>query len=148
MEEKLSRNAFLKSLGFKGASLLAVYCAIPVLSSCINEPSPNEPGGNGSGTDFTLDLNDAAYSTLNTVGRYVIANKIVIARISSTTFAAVTQVCSHQGRVKVIYQNAQFYCTEHGAKFDVNGRGLNSNGKNGLTVYMTALNGNLLRIFS
>jgi hypothetical protein len=25
---------------------------------------------------------------------------------------------------------------------------LNSNGKNGLTVYMTALNGNLLRIFS
>ncbi|MFT5773623.1 MAG: cytochrome b6-f complex iron-sulfur subunit [Algoriphagus sp.] len=148
MEEKLSRNAFLKSLGFKGASLLAVYCAIPILSSCINEPSPNDPGGGGSGIDFTLDLNDAAYSTLNTVGRYVIANRIVIARISSTTFAAVTQVCSHEGRVKVIYQNAQFYCTEHGAKFDVNGRGLNSNGKNGLTVYMTALNGNLLRIFS
>jgi cytochrome b6-f complex iron-sulfur subunit len=148
MEEKLSRNAFLKSLGFKGASLLAVYCAIPILSSCINEPSPNDPGGGGSGIDFTLDLNDAAYSTLNTVGRYVIANRIVIARISSTTFAAVTQVCSHEGRVKVIYQNAQFYCTEHGAKFDVNGRGLNSNGKNGLTVYLTALNGNLLRVFS
>ncbi len=148
MEEKLSRNAFLKSLGFKGASLIAVYCAIPVLSSCINEPSPNDPGAGGSGTDFTLDLNDAAYSKLNTVGKYVVANRIVVARISSTTFAAVTQVCSHEGRVKVIYQNAEFYCTEHGAKFDVNGRGLNSNGKNGLTVYMTALNGNLLRVFS
>jgi cytochrome b6-f complex iron-sulfur subunit len=148
MEEKLSRNAFLKSLGFKGASLIAVYCAIPVLSSCINEPSPNDLGAGGSATDFTLDLNDAAYSTLNTVGRYAVANRIVIARISATTFAAVTQVCSHEGRVKVIYQNAEFYCPEHGAKFDVNGRGLNSNGKNGLTVYMTALNGSLLRVFS
>jgi cytochrome b6-f complex iron-sulfur subunit len=148
MEEKLSRNAFLKSLGFKGASLVAVYCAIPILSSCINEPSPNDPGGSGSGTDFTLDLNDSAYSTLNTVGKYVIANRIVIARISATTFAAVTQVCSHEGKVKVVYQNAEFYCPEHGAKFDVNGRGLNSNGKNGLTVYMTALNGSLLRVTS
>jgi cytochrome b6-f complex iron-sulfur subunit len=60
----------------------------------------------------------------------------------------VTQVCSHEGKVKVVYQNAEFYCPEHGAKFDVNGRGLNSNGKNGLTVYMTALNGSLLRVTS
>jgi nitrite reductase/ring-hydroxylating ferredoxin subunit len=148
MEEKLSRNAFLKSLGFKGASLLAVYCAIPALSSCINEPSPNDPGGGGPTTDFTLDLNDAAYSTLNTVGKYVIANRIVIARISSTTFAAVTQVCSHENKAKVIYRNAEFYCTEHGAKYDINGKGLNSDGKNGLTVYMTAFDGSLLRVFS
>ncbi len=148
MDEKLSRNAFLKSLGFKGASLLAVYCAIPALSSCINEPSPNDPGGGGPTTDFTLDLSTPAYSSLNTVGRYVVANRIVIARVSSTVFAAVTQVCSHEGKLKVIYQNAEFYCTEHGAKFDTNGRGLNNNGKNGLTVYMTALNGNLLRVFS
>ncbi|WP_075351337.1 Rieske 2Fe-2S domain-containing protein [Algoriphagus marinus] len=148
MEEKLSRNAFLKSLGFKGASLLAVYCAVPALSSCINEPSPNDPGGGGSTIDFTLDLNDSAYSALKTVGKYVIANRIVIARISSTTFAAVTQVCSHENKAKVIYRNAEFYCPEHGAKYDVNGRGLNSNGKNGLTVYMTAFDGSLLRVFS
>jgi cytochrome b6-f complex iron-sulfur subunit len=146
MEEKLSRNAFLKSLGFKGASLLAVYCAIPVLSSCINEPSPNDPAG--AATDFILDLNDPSYATLNTVGKYVTAIRTVIARISATTFAAVTQVCSHQGRANVIYQNTEFYCTQHGAKFDINGRGLNSNGKNGLTVYMTALNGSSLRVFS
>ena len=148
MEEKLTRNSFLKSLGFKGASLLAVYCAVPALSSCINEPSPNDPGSGGPTLDFTLDLNDSAYSTLKTVGKYVIANRIVIARISSTTFAAVTQVCSHENKAKVIYQNAQFYCTEHGAKYDVNGRGLNSNGKNGLTVYLTALNGDFLRVYS
>ena len=148
MEEKLSRNAFLKSLGFKGASLLAVYCAIPVLSSCINEPSPNDPGIGGATTDFTLDLNDPAFTTLNTVGKYVVTRSIVIARISSTSFAAVTQVCSHENRPKVIYQNAQFYCSEHGAKFDTDGRGLNSNGKRGLKVYITALDGSLLRIFS
>ncbi|MEY3854785.1 MAG: hypothetical protein RIS68_799, partial [Bacteroidota bacterium] len=33
MENKIKRNEFLKSLGFKGASLLAVYCGASALSS-------------------------------------------------------------------------------------------------------------------
>lgn len=147
MSEKINRMEFLKSLGFKGASLLAVYCAIPALSSCINESMDSAPGGS-TGTDFTLDLTNPAYSKLNTPGGYVIENRIVIARVSSSAFAAVTQVCSHEGKLKVYYNSGEFYCPEHGARFDTQGNGLNSKGSKGLKTYQTELTGTTLRIYS
>lgn len=146
MNEKINRMEFLKSLGFKGASLLAVYCAIPALSSCINESM--DPVNGGTGTDFSLDLTDPAYSKLNTVGNYVVQNRVVIARISTTEFAAVTQVCSHEGKAKVNFNSGEFYCPEHGARFDTDGKGLNSKGSRGLKTYQTELTGTSIRIFS
>lgn len=145
MNEKISRNEFLKSLGFKGASLLAIYCGASTLTSCINEAG--DPSG-GVGVDFTLDLSEAANSSLNTVGNYLIINKVVVARISSDQFAAVTQICSHENKSKVIYQGSEFYCTEHGAKYDLNGVGLNSNGRKGIKAYITELTGTQLRVFA
>jgi cytochrome b6-f complex iron-sulfur subunit len=143
MENKIKRLEFLKSLGFKGASLLAVYCGVSSLSSCKNEsvtPSSN--------VDFSLDLTTATNSKLNTTGNYVIANGIVIARISSTDFAAVTQVCSHENKPNVIFSNGGFYCTQHGATFSTTGVGTNANGSRGIQAYKTALTGTSLRIYS
>jgi cytochrome b6-f complex iron-sulfur subunit len=143
MENKIKRLEFLKSLGFKGASLLAVYCGVSSLSSCKNEsvtPSSN--------VDFSLDLTTATNSKLNTTGNYVIANGIVIARISSTDFAAVTQVCSHENKPNVIFSNGGFYCTVHGATFSTSGAGTNANGSRGIQAYKTALTGTSLRIYS
>lgn len=143
MENKIKRHEFLKSLGLKGASLLAVYCGASSLSSCKNE-SVNP----ASGVDFTLDLNNATYSKLNTVGNYVIANGIVIARISSSAFAAVTQVCSHENKANVIYSGGGFYCTQHGATFTTAGVGTNANGSKGIQAYKSTLTGTSLRIYS
>lgn len=143
MEDKIKRNEFLKSLGFKGASLLAVYCGVSSLSSCKNEDVTP-----ASSIDFTLDLTNAVNSKLNTVGNYVIANGIVIARVSSTSFAAVTQVCSHENKPNVIFSNGGFYCTQHGATFSTSGVGTNANGSKGLKTFQTALTGTNLRVFS
>ncbi|MDF2157675.1 Rieske 2Fe-2S domain-containing protein [Algoriphagus sp. CAU 1675] len=145
MSEKMNRLEFLKSLGLKGASLLAVYCAGSTLTGCINENV--DPAAGGSTADLTLDLTSSAYSALNTVGGYVVVNRIVIARISQTQFAAVTQVCSHEGKVKVYYRSGEFYCPEHGARFATDGSGLNSKGSMGLKTYQTELNGTTLRVF-
>lgn len=146
MEDKISRNEFLKSLGFKGASLLAIYCGASTLTSCINEAG-GDPSGS-TGLDFTLDLTEAANASLNTVGKYLIINKVVIARVSADAFAAVTQICSHENKSKVIYQGSGFYCTEHGAKYTIEGVGLNSEGKKGIKAYNTQLTGTALRIFA
>jgi cytochrome b6-f complex iron-sulfur subunit len=143
MENNIKRHEFLKSLGLKGASLLAVYCGASSLSSCKNE-SVNP----ASGVDFTLDLNNATYTKLNTTGNYVIANGIVIARISSSAFAAVTQVCSHENKANVIYSGGGFYCTQHGATFTTAGVGTNANGSKGIQAYKTTLTGTSLRIYS
>ncbi len=148
MNEKMNRLEFLKSLGLKGASLFAVYCAASGLSSCINESMDPTlpPGTGGNANELILDLNDSNYSKLNTTGSYVIVSGIVIARISTTAFAAVTQVCSHEGKRKVTFRSGEFYCSEHGAKFDTNGKGLNSAGKKGLKTYPTELTGTSLKV--
>jgi len=145
MKDKISRNEFLKSLGFKGASLLAIYCGASTLTSCINEAG--DPSG-GTGLDFTLDLTEAANSALNTVGNYLIVNRVVIARVTADAFAAVTQVCSHENKSKIIYQGSGFYCTEHGAKYTIEGEGLNSEGRKGIKAYNTDFLGTSLRVYS
>ncbi len=146
MNEKMNRMEFLKSLGLKGASLFAVYCAAAGLSSCVNESmDPTNPTG-GTGNELLLDLNSAAYTKLNTVGNYVVVSGIVIARVSATAFAAVTQVCSHEGRRQVVFNAGEFYCAAHGARFDTAGKGLNSTGSRGLKTYATLLEGTTLKV--
>jgi len=142
MQSKIKRNEFLKSLGFKGASLLAVYCGAASLSSCENEGVTP-----ASAVDFTLDLSNAAYSTLNTVGKYVIYNQVVVARISSTSFAAVTQICTHEGQAQVIYNGSKFYCPVHGATFSTTGTAESVTSK-ALKIYQTALTGTSLRVYA
>lgn len=146
MNEKMNRMEFLKSLGLKGAALFAVYCAASGLSSCVNESmDPTNPTG-GTGNELLLDLNSAAYTKLNTVGNYVVVSGIVIARVSATAFAAVTQVCSHEGRRQVVFNAGEFYCAAHGARFDTAGKGLNSTGSKGLKTYATLLEGTTLKV--
>lgn len=156
MNEKMNRMEFLKSLGFKGASLFAVYCAASGLSSCVNEsmdptlpPATGGTGGTSGGNtnELVLDLTSSTYSKLNTVGNYVIVNSIVVARVSTSAFAAVTQVCSHEGKKKVYYRTNEFYCPEHGARFDTSGKGLNSTGSKGLKTYRTEFSGTTLKVF-
>lgn len=149
MEEKMNRMEFLKSLGLKGASLFAVYCAASGLSSCVNESmDPNLPPDTGGNTnELVIDLSSPTYSKLNTVGNYVIVNSIVIARISETAFAAVTQVCSHEGKKKVYFRSGEFYCPEHGARFNTVGKGLNSEGSKGLKTYQTEFIGTTLKVY-
>ncbi len=136
-EEKLSRHAFLKSLGLGGAALMAVY-----MSSCVNETGVN-PSGNGA---LTIDLTLAENAVLAKTGGYIIQNNIVIANIGNGNYAAVTRTCSHEGQKQVIYQNGEFYCPVHGARYSTSGKGLNSTGNKGIASYSVALNGNILTV--
>lgn len=124
---------------------MAIYCGASTLTSCINEAG--DPTGS-TGIDFTLDLTDTANAQLTTVGNYMIVNKIVVARISADGFAAVTQVCSHENKSKVIYKSPEFYCTEHGARYTTEGVGLNSEGKKGIKAYNTEFSGTTLRVYA
>jgi len=137
---------FLKSLGLKGASLFAVYCAASSLTSCVNESMDPSLTSGGTGNELLLDLSSSAYSKLNTVGNYVIVSGIVIAKVSATAFAAVTQVCSHEGKRQVVFNAGEFYCSAHGARFDTAGKGLNSTGSRGLKTYVTTLEGTILKV--
>lgn len=140
--EKISRHQFLRNLGLGGAALVAVYCSGTALTSCTNEGSiaPIPSGG------LTLDLTAPANAALKNSGGYVVQNNIVVANVGSGKYVAVTHICSHEQKKEVIFQNNEFYCTAHGARFDTTGKGLNGNGSKGLTVYTATLAGDILTI--
>lgn len=166
----MNRYQFLKSMGFRGAALMAV------MTSCIREedtyinaltetpaaaaatPVTATPvtATPGTTTDvssiknplLTLDLNAAANASLKTVGGYIAKSGIVVAQTSAGNYAAVTQTCSHEPKKKIIFNKTEFYCTDHGARFDLTGKGLNSFGSKGLTVYKVAVSGTTLVVYS
>tara|TARA_A100001011_G_C13939985_1_gene686742 strand:- start:168 stop:608 length:441 start_codon:yes stop_codon:yes gene_type:complete len=142
--EIINRRQFLTELGLGTGAIMATYC-FGGLTSC-DEGSDYKVGE----VDFILNLDESPNEALKTVGGYVRTNKVVIALISEGNFVAVTQICSHQGAENVTFRsmNRDFYCTKHGAIFDLQGNGLNSNGSKGIMVYQTSLSGNRLRIFS
>ncbi len=138
--EHISRNEFLKKIGFTGAALVALYCTSSACKSNAVSPSPQG--------DVTIDLSATANAALKNNGGYVIiqANNIIVARSLQGNIIAATLICSHEGLKKMTYKSGQFYCTEHGAQFDNSGNGLNSEARGGLTIYPTTLSGNILTI--
>lgn len=141
----MKRKDFLKKIGGGAAFALTATC----LGGCaVENINPDQPG-TSTAIDFTLDLNAAVNSNLSNNGGYVIVNnQVVVARANSGEYVAATRTCSHDPRKEVILRNGEWYCTAHGARFRLDGAGLNGNGRNGLTIYSTQLDGNMLRVFA
>ncbi len=136
----MNRKEFLEKLGLGAAFVLTSTC----LGGCRRDETFKPTGP----IDFTLDLENPEYSALNADGGYVIFEGVVVARAINGDYVAATQTCSHEGLNQIIYQSNEWYCTAHGARFELNGNGLNGNASNGLTIYNTNLIGNMLQIFS
>jgi nitrite reductase/ring-hydroxylating ferredoxin subunit len=134
LNEKIGRNDFLKKIGFSGAALFALY----TLESCTNETGVTpQPSAN------SIDITQ--YPALAQNGGYIVYNNMVVAN-NNGNYIAATLTCSHEGRKEITFRNGEWYCTAHGARFDTAGKGLNNDGKKGLTVYTTSLSGNILTI--
>jgi cytochrome b6-f complex iron-sulfur subunit len=140
--EKLSRHAFLKQMGLKGASLFAAYCIGISATSCSVEK------GSGTDDDFTIDISKGSFKVLQQTGGWVKVRNVVIARTASDTLVAVTSICSHEGENQITYRPAEgdFRCAAHGAEFDLSGSGKNKKGRKGLTLYQVAMQNSNLRI--
>ena len=137
----MDRKEFLSKLGIGAAFVLTATC----LGGCAKEMMTPPTTGP---VDFTLDLNDSANANLANNGGYIVKDRVVVARDVSGNFVAATQQCSHDGTHAIILKNNEWYCTDHAARFSLNGGGLNELGKNNLAIYRTELNGNMLRVFS
>jgi cytochrome b6-f complex iron-sulfur subunit len=141
----MNRKEFLLNLGMGGAAVFATM-TLGCMNACTSQKAVTPSGG----VDFTIDLADPANAALTTNGGFLIKNQVVVAKSKSGSFVAVTQICSHQGNPNVSYISStdSFGCSVHGATFDINGKGTNSTGSGGLTLYKTALTGNSLRVYS
>ena len=152
----MERQEFLKSIGKGAAFALTFACLGGCLKEDPFEGSDNSDTGTGTGTGtgtnnnilFSLDLSASTSNNLKNNGGYVIQNNVVVAKDNTGNYVAATVVCSHDLLKKVTFRNNEFYCTEHGARFNLSGTGLNNDGRRGLKIYATSLDGNTLNILS
>ncbi len=100
-----------------------------------------------SSTKLKIDLNLAANAALLKVGGYLVQNGYVVAQSASGVLVAATQNCSHENKKRIIFNKTEFYCTDHGARFNLNGAGLNSYGSKGIAVYKVATDGNTVVVY-
>ncbi|MDO6603919.1 Rieske 2Fe-2S domain-containing protein [Arenibacter palladensis] len=147
----MERKEFLKSIG-AGAALAVTFSC---LGSCLREeldPNADEDASSGSNSSstnsvpFTVDLSASEAGKLQNNGGYIIKNNIVIAKNLEGKYVAATVICSHEFKKKVVFKNNEFFCGEHDARFDQNGKGLNKNGSKGLKIYTTSINGSILTV--
>jgi cytochrome b6-f complex iron-sulfur subunit len=136
---RITRDEFIKQL-----SAAALLTCAGCLHACSSEDDPTP-----ATVDFTVDLSASQYSALNTVGGSVSINGIIIARISSADFTALSRACTHEGTA-VNYRASQndFLCPNHGSRFSTSGTVLQGPATRSLTRYNTQLTENSLRVFS
>ncbi len=146
----MNRKEFLKSIG-AGAAMALI---LPCVQGCSGGSDDNGPVNVTGDVDFTIDLTSPEADALQNNGGFIIKpeinnnNGVVVARNLNGDLIAATRTCSHEGNRRVIFQNNEYFCPVHGARFNQQGTGLNSFGSGGLTIYNTSLSGNILRVFS
>ncbi|MEY4382744.1 MAG: hypothetical protein RI995_286 [Bacteroidota bacterium] len=141
MQEKIKRNEFLKSLGFKGGALLALYCTGQGLSSCSADNTVVP-----ASVDLSLDLSSASNAALGTTGGYVISSNVVVANVGNGNYVAASITCPHENKNAIRYTQGVFYCPEHGATFSTNGTCTNGVTGKALKIYTVTKNGTTLTI--
>ena len=132
----MNRKEFLGKLGLGAAFVLT--------ASCLGGCSKSDMGP----VDFTINLTDPAYSNLANNGGYIVKDRVVVARDNAGNLVAATQLCSHEDKYQIILKDNEWFCTDHDARFTLEGAGLNEKGSKGISVYQTTLAGDTLRIFS
>jgi cytochrome b6-f complex iron-sulfur subunit len=135
-QQSISRKDFLMSLGFGGAALMAV------LASCKNSTADAIIPAGGIQIDLTTNL--------LAVGSYIYNSGIIIARVAAgnaaTSFAAVSQNCTHEGTTIMYQGSGIFHCPNHGAEFNTSGGVTRGPATSSLKSYTETVSGTTLSI--
>ena len=107
----IDRLTFLKQSAAGIAALALAACG---------GSSPTAPG-TVSSTTLSLASNPALSTVGGVVTIRIDGSPVAVVRESSTTFAAFSLICPHQGAT-VQPQTSQFYCPGHGATFNLAGQ--------------------------
>jgi cytochrome b6-f complex iron-sulfur subunit len=149
----MKRSEFIRSLGLSTSALMAVYC-MGTLTSCTKEDTPAPTNNNNPTTnpitgkvDFTLDLTQTTNKELTANGGFLYNGDIIIARVRTGGFIALSKVCTHQGTT-VVYQKDtnDIYCPNHGSMFDITGKVTKSPAPAPLKMYQTDYNATTMKL--
>jgi len=137
--QTMTRKEFMMRVG---VSTMAIPVCFGMLEGCSSQNPVPVP----TNVDFTLDVSTG---NLSKDGGYLVKSGVLVARISSREFIAVSAACTHEGTT-VQYNSGRndLECPSHGATFDNSGKVTKGPARNNLAQYQTSLSGNSLRVFS
>lgn len=149
-------DTVVNALSLSGTTTTAPSTTTTGATSSTTTSTTTTSGTTTNGTELssiknrllTIDLASSAASALKTVGGYITQSGIVVAQSTAGVYVAATQTCSHEPKKAIMFNKTEYYCTQHGARFDLTGKGKNSFGSRGLTVYKTATDGKTLVVYS
>jgi cytochrome b6-f complex iron-sulfur subunit len=139
----MERKDFLKkTFALCGLALIPVG----MIESCSKSGSSQGPAN----VNFTLDLTNASNAPLNTVGGYLIANGVIVIRLSASSFNAFSATCTHSPcTVEYRVATTQIYCPCHAGTFDpITGEVTGGPPPAALARYVVSQSGNILTIKS
>lgn len=112
------------------------------LESCSSSSVNPKPAAN-----FTIDLNDSKYASLNNVGGVVLEKGVFIVCTAQSSYIALSRVCTHAGCSVNFNSSAKnFNCPCHGGIYDINGKVVSGPPPAPLAQYQVTLSGTTLTI--
>ncbi len=124
-------------------------CGLAVAPSALLQSCKKNDSTAPTNVNLSLDLSTSAYSTLNTVGGYVVTNGLIIFRLSTSEIIALSASCTHEG-CTVTYDaaNTRLRCPCHNGIFNTSGGVVSGPPPSALAKYTTSLSGNILTVKS
>ncbi len=134
----MNRRDFLNTAsGLLGAAVIA-----QVVESCSKSAMVPTPTAG-----FSVDLSSPSNTTLKTVGGFILTKGIYIICTASSTYVALSSICTHQGcMVSYGATSKQFSCPCHGGLYDISGKVLAGPPPAPLKQYQVTLSGTTLSI--
>jgi cytochrome b6-f complex iron-sulfur subunit len=142
----MERKDFIQKFAIGGSILLTTPL---LLNSCsdgtddVMDDADNNQNDNG----IKVDLNNASFSDLKTVGGYAYTGNIIVIRSGESSYIALSKVCTHQGcTVTYNHANSQLPCPCHGSVFSATGSVVNGPANSSLKTYSVKKEGDILTI--
>ena len=122
-------------------------CGLALVPGLLNSCSKSST--TTKNVNFTLDLSSSTNSALQTVGGSVVSNDVIVIRTGTSSFVALSALCTHQGcTVGYNSSSKELVCPCHGGTFDTNGNVLGGPPPKALQKFTVTQSGNTLTIKS
>lgn len=151
--KSITRRDFIKD-SMAGAGSIALGGVVFSMISGCSDSSPTGPSNGGSQpAELILDLNDAPYRSLQSVGgvaslgsNSIDAAGLLLFRESGERIRAYSRRCTHQGCTVGPFAGGRSTCPCHGSVYDTAGSVVNGPAPAPLPQYTTSLENDVLTI--
>ena len=149
----LTRRTFCVQAG-EAAGLAALAAMLPGCGGdSPTSPTSSAPplptlGGTVSSGVLSVTIDPAG--ALGNVGGAALVQSsntmVLVSRTGTSTFTAVTAVCTHEGCTVTGFQNARYVCPCHGSQYSTSGAVVNGPATVALRQFATQFNNNVLSV--